>query len=245
MTFSFSRLLRSFKNDRYRKNPSNKSAPDRAQLAALNVGAINAEQVMYYCDSLATGAPPKELKKYLGDYYDVIDTETALQTLDWLQNEGHRHCFEQIQRLEEPVTTMTGSNMEILWPELEVTEQLRLLSYAQNLAACIDLLAEHEYIHGVEDLKRISIEAWDMGRLVMVARSCFDGGYITEETCWAYILNAYRRCKAVYPDWNELAKGYIVGRSMWGGDNMTIHGILSIAHNLCTDDESPWKQMNF
>lgn len=245
MTISVSRLLRSLRNDSYRKNPNKHTTLDSVHLSALSVGAINSEQVMYYCDSLTTGAPSKELKQYLGDYYGVIDSKTALETLDWLQNEGHRHYFESIQQAEEPITTIISSNIGALWPELDADGQRCMLSYARNLVETIDLLIEHEYIHSLSDLKKMSIAAWDMGRLVMVARSCFDCGYITEEECWEYIFNAYQRCKEVYSDWDALAKGYVVGRAMWGGNNMTISGILSIASDLRTNAESPWKQIKF
>ena len=41
----------------------------------------------------------------------------------------------------------------------------------------------------------------------------------------------------------ELARGYVFGRAMWSGPNITLEGILQIADGLLHDEESPWRPL--
>lgn len=85
--------------------------------------------------------------------------------------------------------------------------------------------------------------AWDMGRLVLIARCCFECGYITEEKAWCYMEEAHKKCCAVYGDWKEFAAGYVIGRCMWGGMKQMPGGIMGIAEGLLRDPESPWQKV--
>ena len=95
------------------------------------------------------------------------------------------------------------------------------------------------------ELYRQSIDAWDMGRLVLVTRCCFDAGYISDEEAWRYIFNARSLSQKVYTSWEEFASGYVIGRAMWSGNTMSLTGIIEIAQGLLQDDASPWIQCKF
>ena len=79
----FNMISKFFDDESYRKNPvpQNLSAE---QFAAINIGAINAEQTEYFCDSLSTGSSVADIKENLSEYYDITDLETAVETLEWL-----------------------------------------------------------------------------------------------------------------------------------------------------------------
>lgn len=51
----FSRLLKVISHKKYQKNPLGKKLSPLQQ-SVLNIGAVNAEQTMFYCDSLETGS---------------------------------------------------------------------------------------------------------------------------------------------------------------------------------------------
>ena len=77
----FGMLSKLFDSEQYRKNPVPQNlSPER--FAAINIGAINAEQTEYFCDSLTTGADVDEIKENLSDYYDISDRDSALETLE-------------------------------------------------------------------------------------------------------------------------------------------------------------------
>ena len=51
----FSKLLKVISHKKYQKNPLGKKLSPLQQ-SVLNIGAVNAEQTMFYCDSLETGS---------------------------------------------------------------------------------------------------------------------------------------------------------------------------------------------
>ena len=234
----FKMLSSFFDDDQYRRNPIPQNLTED-QLAALSVGAINAEQTSAYWDSLTTGKDPKELKENLADNYGIDDRTSALETMDWLRGRGHRVYFEALKDLA------SGTADRLNADGLEEEELPRLGEYFSHLQEATADLTEEGFLTRRRDLARHSIAAWDMGRLVLVARCCFDAGYIAEEEAWRYIVDAQAECKKRYSTWRELACGYLIGRAMWSGSGMTLDGLMGIADDLLEDDESPWNAVSF
>ena len=234
----FGMLSNLFDSEQYRRNPVPQNLTPE-QLAAINIGAINAEQTEYFCDSLTTGSDVDEIKENLSDYYDISDRDTALETLEWLYTSGHRVYFDIINRV------VSGQDNQIYADGLDEDDIDRIREYISNLQESIDELMQEDFLKQRADLAKCSILAWDMGRLVLVTRCCFDAGYISDEEAWSYIRNARQASKEKYASWNEFAAGYVIGRAMWSGSNMSLTGIISITQGLLQDDESPWKQADF
>ena len=230
-----SKLLNAMSNKKYRRNPHAVELMPEQQ-RALNVGAINAEQTMCYCDSLETGCNRKMLKKSLLNYYGVRNREEALVTLTWLSDRGHSVLFDAIKRFS------AGMDCCIDDSHLEDEEKPNTYEYINHLKETADILEKKGCIHSKADFATCSIKAFDMGRLVLVARCSYDCGYITDTEAWEHIFSAYKKCQIIYNDWQELARGYIIGRSMQGGENITLGGIMGIADELLHDPESPWQK---
>ena len=209
------------------------------QQRALNIRAINAEQTMYFCDSLETGEDKNEVKSMLEKYYSIIDRESALETLCWLRDEGHRIYFESIKEFVAGYATAIDNTY------LDQEKGVRAYQYIQNLNDTIGILCENQFISSKSDLHYKSILGWDMGRLVLVTRCCYECGYVSEEEAWDYISNALIACSKIYSNWEEFAAGYVIGRSMWGGNNMSLPGIITIIKDLLSDSESPWLNIQF
>lgn len=234
----FGMLSDLFSSEDYKKNPVPRELTEE-QLAGISIGAINSEQTGYYCDSLETGAEIPDIKENLEDYYGITDSASAIDTLDWLLKRGHRVYFDAIK----DVASGRGAGVNVSGPESG--EQERVGEYISNLEEASDDLAEEDYIKSKSDLADISVTAWDMGRLVLVTRCCFDVGYISEDDAWRYINSARISCREQYGSWKELARGYVVGRAMWSGSDMALSGIMAIAEGLLEDDGSPWKRVEF
>lgn len=238
------RLLRKAKklkeilsNKKYRQNPQAVFlSPDRQ--TALSIGAINAEQTMFYVNSLTTGIDPASLRDSLQDYYQIISPASAKKELDWLLNEGHRGYFDVLkQKFSSAAPQSTAADLP------EGINAKRLPEYLSNIKEGIQPLIQGGYISQEEDLALLSIMAWDMGRLVVVARCCYDCSYITQKEAWEIIEHALALCKDHYANWKELAAGYVTGRCMWSGFTTFTVGIMGITHDLLTDPESPWQKL--
>lgn len=232
----FGMLSEFFDTEQYRKNPVPQNLTPE-QFSAISVGAINAEQTEYFCDSLTTGSDVDEIMENLSDYYDITDRESALETLEWLYTSGHRVYFDAIKM------AVSGQDNKIYADGLDADDAERIQEYISNLQESVDDLIEEGFLNQIADIAKCSILAWDMGRLVLVTRCCFDAEYISEEEAWSYIMNAHRVCKEQYASWDEFASGYVIGRAMWSGSDMSLMGIITIAQELLEDDESPWKQV--
>ena len=234
----FKMLSSIFDSNRYRRNPVPQNLT-REQLAALSVGAINAEQTGAYWDSLPTGRDPKALGRDLADNYGIDDRTSALETLDWLYGRGHRVFFEAVKGLA------SGTESQPCADGLEEEELPRLSECLSHLQEAAGDLMEEGFLTRRRDLCRHSIAAWDMGRLVLVARCCFDAGYLSEEEAWRYITAAQAACKKHYSTWRELACGYLIGRAMWSGAGTSLDGLMAIADGLLEDNGSPWLAVPF
>lgn len=231
------KLQKVLSNKQYRENPTPENL-SQERFAALNIGAINSEQTCYYCDSLTTGEKVSEILGNLENLYEITDHDSAVGTLDWLYQRGHRVFFDAAKQV------YSGAAEGIDYSRLTEDEQQNFMEYFMNLQSSLQYLSEEGYFSDVFQIAAMSITAWDMGRLVMVTRSCYDCGYISEEEAWAYIENAYKACKEVYADWDEFAKGYVFGRAMWSGATATLPGIMSLAEGLISDENSPWKKVS-
>ncbi len=228
------RLMKSFQNVAYACK-ENAPALSPEQYAAINVGAINAEQNQYYCNCLETEHDKLDVSNRLNDYYGIVDRESALDTLDWLLHRGHHVYFEAIR----PVIANSSSefNTDVLFEE---EKDRSLMEYVNNIKESLETLVDEHVVRGASEFKTLSIVAWDLGRLVLVTRCCFDSQYISEGEAWQYIIAAYEKSKELYPNWREFAKGYVVGRAMWHGSDLSLSGIISIVEGLLKDDNSPW-----
>ena len=236
----FNMISSFFDNESYRKNPLPQNL-SKDQFAAINIGAINAEQTEYYCDSLSTGSSVEDIKENLSDYYDITDRESALETLEWLFASGHRVYFDLIKG------AISGRETQIDGSGLDEDDIARIKEYISNLQESLGDLIGYDFIKLKQpaDLYQQSIAAWDMGRLVLVTRCCFDAGYISDEEAWHYIFNARHLSQESYISWEDFASGYVIGRAMWSGNTMSLSGIIAITQGLLKDEESPWKQCAF
>ncbi|MCL1949585.1 MAG: DUF1266 domain-containing protein [Turicibacter sp.] len=105
----------------------------------------------------------------------------------------------------------------------------------------MELLKKEGVIQSEADLQEMDTLAWDMGRLVNVARWSYRWGYIDEGTAWAYIEHAYEQSRATYATWADFAKGFMLGRIMWESDRNQDHrGLFSLIKNYLKDKKSPW-----
>jgi hypothetical protein len=252
--------VRIFTQKDFTKNPN---APHitEVQKRALWVGLINSEQITAYTDSLTTGLPKERIMQGLTEAWGIYSQEDAYKTIEWIQKGGHRVAFNaivpyinitdedernrQIEKKlkEEPEKIIfSAENQEELEEKFE-DELERLTRFAGNLIECIAERGNNLFAAFNETNIKKGILAWDLGRLVIITRMCYDIGYIDEKTAWGIITNAYEMAVKEFKDWHEAAVSYLIGRGAWGGDTMMLNGLYSIAEKAFEDDNSPWKNV--
>lgn len=208
-------------------------------MAALNVAAVNSQENGYYLDSLTTGADPEFLRVNLEEAYDITDTRSALDILDWLLEGGHRAHFDSFKEIfANPARQIYTDDMDD--EDIEILQE-----HISNLSGAVSPLTADDFISGPRDYVNKDITAWDMARLVNLSRACFDLGYIDRDTTWDYVEKAYHISKEVYATWKELAIGYTIGSAMVRGAGMLLAGTIFMAEELVLDEDSPYNKAAF
>ncbi|MDO4789480.1 MAG: DUF1266 domain-containing protein [Porphyromonas sp.] len=208
------------------------------------LGAIFSSQQNARLDTLKLHIDSKQRSMILDEWWDIQSTEDALETLDNLRDKGHRYFFPHI--LEAMKQSDDKAKGDVILAHFEEEEEIgRAVHFFNNLSGSIEAMKKEGTITSIEDLERIGVNGWDIGRMSFIARACYDAGYIDEETAWNYLQEADRLAHEKLDSWKSLAESYVVGRYLWGGINADSSLIRLYATELCNKPESPWNKIAF
>jgi hypothetical protein len=179
------------------------------QQFGLAVSAILAEMNGHRHDSLYGDNPGQSLKaqmrEVLSGYWNIKNRQQLDETLQWLKEEGHRAEYEAMLR----GISNAGPDADPL--ELLEEEAVKKMSADEKKefkrqVACVTANRPNHS----------SLPAWDMCRLVSVARFGAGAEYLTEAEAWTWILQAAERMRTAFGSWRELSENYLVGRDFSG-----------------------------
>jgi len=211
------------------------------QYKKIALGAIYSEQQTAYIKSLTTGLG--NLDKILGDWWGIHDRNEALEVLNYLKDKGFRFYLPVVYK--SYTSPESDQNQIIVDNFSDDEDQEKAYSQLENLKETLEELKEGHMITTLTDILSYGTEGWDCGRLVFLARLCFDAKFITEEEAWSYINAASELANSKFQSWEEYSKSYVIGRSMWGGVESGNTGIMVIAKDLLKLPNSPWVQMSW
>lgn len=215
----------------------------QTQYRKLALGAIYSEQQTAFINSLTTGLESAMIRTRLTDWWGIQSRQDALSTLDYLHKKGFRFYTKAVL---EAHAAPQDSQLAILENHFQDDEDLqKAWSQLQNLKETVDELKADKIIHNLLDIRKLGSCGWDAGRLVFVARLCFDAKYISEEEAWEFIDAAHQLAINEFHSWEDYAKSYVIGRALWGGMNSFNSGIAAIAEYLLEKPESPWVQLKW
>jgi hypothetical protein len=82
--------------------------------------------------------------------------------------------------------------------------------------------------------------AWDMARLVHVARSARHARFLAEREAWTYLLAAGTQVAGTFRGWDDFGRSFLRGRIAWSG---AVDGKVEDAIEwLLADPESAWNR---
>ncbi|MGJ3703338.1 DUF1266 domain-containing protein [Variovorax sp. AFSI2.2] len=258
------KLFQIVSGKKYRGCPDGAAVDPIAQ-RALQAGLINSEQIMAYCDSCTTGLSHNTLAEGLGSHWNISSPQQAAETLESLGRYGHRFFYDIVFRVYSDGASGEG-RQEVLEALIASgrygsPETVRNRITAQGPCEEKDLVfsALEQAMEMLENLRSVfrlledkvngsylpkdygaGILAWDLGRLVTVARMALDCKYIEPNEFSRILAHVDKELRSNFSSWPQFAKSYIIGRASWAGQNMTLGGITGIAEDLMTDDRSPW-----
>ena len=221
-----------------------RSAPvlDPEQRFALATGAILTEMNGQRHDCLLGDEPSGSLKRSmretLADYWGVENREQLLEILHWLSEEGHRAEYEALAA--------------VLAEAHPIGDPLDLLSQEALAAMGPDereVFRKQAAFIGEHGRKHPSILAWDLCRLVSVARFGAAAGYLSETEAWKWILDAARELNAAFGSWRELGANYMAGRRYWAQEgNAEASTAFERTYAALVDERneaSPWNRISW
>ena len=230
---------------------NNNSTLSNEQQHALSVGSIMRIARGEVVNALTSNDDDAYLiADTIKNQWDVYDHDSAIHTLDWLKNEGHRDIYIAVKQItettewylaEDSIRTGLPLIINIDTSDEEAAEGVmrRALSFYDNMKQIIRINKNS----GEGPLSYPeTISSWDYGRLVNMSCWSYECGYITEDEAWSYITYALEQVKKDYRSWSEYAETYLFGRKVWNIDDDLYDSMEEIVHLLLNADNSPWKR---
>ena len=145
-------------------------------------------------------------KTLISSDWSVDDRESALETLDWLRDEGHRETYRNYQEELEEL------GMLDLEPDVFIETLLdsEMEGYLFRYVMIYDLYSE--------GLDEEVIAAWDLCRINQLCGDFYLCGYMTYEEAMDISLENSLVLQDMFSSWDELVDSYMLGYQFWQSD---------------------------
>jgi len=115
--------------------------------------------------------------------WGITDRASAIETLNFLKDEGHRYYFPYVVKaLQQPTQEALNNYIKDIIQNEDRAE--RAVEFIQNVFYSLDELKKWKVINSVDDFINIGVDAWDSGRLSFIVRLCCEAKLISEEEAW-------------------------------------------------------------
>lgn len=160
----------------------------------------------YYNESL--------VKAILKQSWSVVDRESAIETIEWLKEEGHRKTYREYQEELEQLG-MLDMDVDVF---VETLGSMEMEGHLYRYVMVYSL-----YQAGMdEDV----ITAWDLCRVNQLCGYYYVCGYMTYEEAMDVSLENSLFLQGKYSSWEEMMDSYMLGYQFWQSDP-------------CLSDDSP------
>ena len=95
------------------------------------------------------------------------------------------------------------------------------------------------------EIRRAALRAWDLGRIVSVARWCHGAGFLSADEAWGWILSIGPVLQEYYDSWEAYGNAWSLGYRYWDEYNRIEANFLRDLQWLMTNPRSPWKQIRW
>jgi hypothetical protein len=164
-------------------------------------------------------------KKVLADAWGVNNHDELLETLKWLQFEGHRTDFEEL-----------GTRVDALNERQIATIEAAAQRNPQGLNQIEIARKNHS------ELGQKGILAWDLIRYIALCRWGYLAGYLSDAEAWDHIMPAALRLQQTFYSWQDLQSDFLIGREYWSLQQTQTNGerFRAIYDRFLQDQNSPW-----
>lgn len=195
--------------------------------------AIKAEVIEKFCClDLGSAGNKRQARLTLSGAWDVHDSATLMQVLEWLLTVGHRDEYQY-------------------W--LEVINSLHITSEQDLENGSIQLPDEHniddaksfvKYVLVTKDrLGQSHIAGWDMARFSYMLRLGYVAGYVAPEEAWQQAEAVAAEARQVLASWREFAESFSAGRGFW--NTHPDQSLDAVIRRLLEELGSPWQVLSW
>jgi hypothetical protein len=145
----------------------------------------------------------ERIKVMLEEWWNVYNRNDLLNTLKWLEEEGHSAEFEDLAEFFAENPELSDADLE------RICEEDEELCFSQ-----LDCVRKYYQLVGDRFIK-----AWDYGRYVFLCRDGYVCQYFSREEALSLIEELGRRVRAEFHSWKDFGENYCIGRRFWASDD--------------------------
>lgn len=208
--------------------------------SGCNLAFLNSE----YLNTLSTFKAFPEILEMLEADWGVESRGDLLETLEWLENEGHKKYFNIIwENLKEVPNAEWSIQLEGLPLNLLAQDEDDSINdYAENLIIGYQILKDLDCFKSIASPDILS---WDLGRAINLVRWGYDVEFLTKDEAITLIQKYSEKLRNVYNSWESLSEGYLLGFIMWSGDEEELDALYDDHQVLLNHEKSPWVMYNW
>ncbi len=162
----------------------------------------------------------------LEDDWGITSRKELIQAMDKVWARGHRGSMQEIRR-----------GLAWGWSPEVVCLYAMLRGHSCSFRR-VEWVRNH-----ADELDENSMVAWDLSRLISLARWGVHVGYLSEEEAWEWIMPAAQKIQRAFDSWQEVGEDYLFGRSFWSSKETRQSGdrYRRCVYWLLHEPGSPWR----
>jgi hypothetical protein len=167
---------------------------------------------------------PAEIKRWrdcLAKWWGVRNRAELLETLRWLDEDGHRRAFNDLARALPQASAAQLAAIQ------------KRCSADSTFSNRVELVRKYQ-----KELGTKSILAWDYGRYVSLCGWGYVVGFLSEDEAWRKIMPVASFLQDTFDSWDDLGRSYVIGRDFWS-PGKSPESRRSYA-NMLNNASSPW-----
>ncbi|MFC4375120.1 DUF1266 domain-containing protein [Nocardia halotolerans] len=241
------------------------AAHDADRIRALAVGAYYGRSWGAYCDEVAflpeepgsTSTRRETAIEGLHESWGVDHADDARDTIRRLLAGMHGPLFELVHPLAVAAATDTG-RVDRSGLADEHREFLHTLSGFRGYRGPAGI--DRDYDAWLQAIKlgitdslpsplHTDATAWDLARLVFIARAACTAGYLTEDESFEHMLTGLDRARQHYRNWRQFGAGFLTGAIFWAATQDLSAARTQVAERsrmitgLHLRPSSPWRRV--
>ncbi|BBF45114.1 putative tRNA ligase [Lachnospiraceae bacterium KM106-2] len=141
----------------------------------------------------------QKVKASLKDGWGITDRKTAIQSINWILEGGHRLNYRKTVKELKKKGWLSLSQKEY---------QKKVKSFKQDYR----YLAIYKSYHAYQDY---GIDGWDYSRAMQILGDCYVSGYINLKECLDQSLTIAKQLQSEFKSWKEVGQSYLYGYQYW------------------------------